>query len=126
MAVCNAPRWDGQHWRYMKADKWQCARHLDEAHDLVMLVLAHNWTHAAVLCQWVTLLDGLSPLLQLLKEGRSDALLHQKPRGGTADLAIGPEDTKLHTCKSTSWFPLASQILRVHTSKLRDTPHTET
>lgn len=53
--------------------------HLNEAHDLVKLVLADNRPHAAVLSQGVTLLDGFCSLLQLLVEGRRNALLHQQP-----------------------------------------------
>ena len=52
--------------------------HLNEAHDLVKLVLADNRPHAAVLGQGVTLLDGLCSLLELLVEGRRNALLHQQ------------------------------------------------
>lgn len=72
---------------------------LDEAHDLVELVLAHYRSHAAVLPQGVALLDGLSTPLQLLVEGICNALLHQQARRRAADLAVRPEHPKLHCNK---------------------------
>ena len=76
--------------------------HLDEGSDLGMLALGHDRPQAALLIQRVADLDGLGALLQARVELVRNALLHQQPRGGAADLTVRPEAAELRaaTCAS--------------------------